>query len=161
MIHQSFRFLTLSAFNSNFLASMLSSYNLLAPLLVTWSLFASQAAAITVKGTVLVFARSDTEAYSATAGLNGHGIPFELVLVPQDGVDIPALNSSSSAGNYGGIITLSELSYEYDGGVWESAITDAQWEELYAYQAAFGVRMVRLDAFPEPQFGMQIQRVDY
>lgn len=132
---------------------MFPSYNFLASCLVAWSLFASHVAAITVQGTILVFARSTTEAYSATAGLNGHGIPFQLVIVPQAGVTLPTLSSSSSAGNYGGIITLSELSYEYDGGVWESAITDAQWEQLYAYQAAFGVRMVRLDAFPESQFG--------
>lgn len=107
---------------------------------------------LTVDGTILVLARSTDESYSATSGLNGHGIPFQLLVVPQEGVDLPTLNSSSTTGNYGGFITLGEVSYDYNG-TYNSALTDAQWDTLYAYQAAFGVRMVRLDAYPEPQFG--------
>lgn len=129
--------------NTRFLATVLTALSPLVSLAV---------ADLTVDGTILVLARSADEAYSAYSGLNGHGIPYEVLVVPQEGVDLPALNSSATAGNYGGIITLGEVSYDYNG-TYSSALSDDQWNAMYAYQAAFGVRMVRLDAYPEPQFG--------
>lgn len=106
----------------------------------------------TVANTILVFARDTTSAYSATSGLNGYGIPYQLVIVPQAGITLPTLNSSATQGNYGGFIILSEVSYDYSTG-WGSAITNDQMNALYAYQTAFGVRMVRLDVYPESSFG--------
>jgi hypothetical protein len=106
----------------------------------------------TVSNTILVFARDAASGYSATSGLNAYGIPYQLVLVPQAGISLPTLSSSSTAGNYGGIIVLSEVAYSYSTG-WASAITTAQWTQLYDYQTSFGVRMVRLDVFPTADFG--------
>lgn len=113
----------------------------------TTLLASAAAAANTVANTMLVFARDSTSAYSATSGFNAYGIPYQLMLVPQSGITLPVLNSSTTQGNYGGIVVLSEVSYSYNGS-WESAITTAQWQQLYNYQAAFGVRMVRLDVYP-------------
>lgn len=48
---------------------------------------------------------------------------------------------------------MSEVSYDYGGGAYHSAITDAQFQQLYQYQIDFHVRMVRLDAYPQPNFG--------
>lgn len=127
--------------------------SILAPLVLLSFLFGPLAAALTVQGTILVLARNNGEAYAATSGLDAHGIPYSVIVVPQSGVTLPTLSACATAGDYGGIITVSELAYEYDGGVWGSAITDAQWEAMYAYQEAFGVRMVRLDAYPQPKFG--------
>jgi hypothetical protein len=76
-----------------------------------------------------------TSSYSATSGLNAHGIPYTLVIA---GAALPALNSSSIHGNFGGIIILSE----------PAGITSAQWQAMYSYQESFGVRMARLDADP-------------
>jgi hypothetical protein len=121
-------------------------------LLIACSLFTSLTSAVTVSSTILVFARDDASGRSATSGLNAYGIPFQLILVPQSGITLPALSSSASSGNYGGIIVMSELSYEYPSG-WASAFTTAQWQQLYDYQTAFGVRMVRLDVYPTPNFG--------
>lgn len=135
---------------------MLRSFLFPAALLAAWSFLASCASALTVKGTILVFARSQNESYSATAGLNAHGIPYELVIVPQAGITLPTLNSSDSAANYGGIVTLSELSYDFGNDTWHSALTDVQMNQLYAYQAKFGVRMVRLDVYPDADFGVQM-----
>jgi hypothetical protein len=109
-------------------------------------------AANIVKNTILVFARDTASGYSATSGFNGYGIPFQLVIVPQAGITLPTLNSSTTAGNYGGIVVLSEVAYSYTTG-WASALTAAQWNQLYAYQTTFGVRMVRLDVFPTADFG--------
>ena len=102
---------------------------------------------------------SQADLDSATSGLNDHGIPFELLLVPDGDVVLPALNSSEISGNYGGIVILSELSYSYrdDEGdkAWTSALSSHQWKILYTYQVDFGVRMVRLASFPDDESGEQ------
>jgi hypothetical protein len=110
-------------------------------------------AAITVSNTVLVFARDTASAYSVTSGLAGHGIPYQLVIVPQAGITLPTLSSSATSGNYGGILILSDVAYNYSTG-WTSALTAAQLTQLYTYQTTFGVRMVRLDSFPTADYGM-------
>lgn len=110
------------------------------------------AAALTVSNTILVLARDSTAANVATLGLQGYGIPYETLLVPSTGAVLPKLNSSTTHGNYGGILVLSEVSYQYATGFF-SAIATSQWDKLYAYQKTFGVRMVRLDVYPTDDFG--------
>lgn len=117
------------------------------------ALQASVAASLTVSNTVLVFARDTASATVATLGLQGYGIPYQTVIVPQSGAAIPTLNSSATAGNFGSILVLSEVSYQYSTG-FLSALTTSQWTSLYNYQLAFGVRMVRLDVFPTSDFGV-------
>jgi hypothetical protein len=111
--------------------------------------------AITVSSTILVFARDTASAYSVTSGLTGYGIPYQLVIVPQAGIALPTLNTSTTSGNFGGILILSDVAYSYSTG-WASALTAAQLTQLFTYQTAFGVRMVRLDAFPTADFGMYL-----
>lgn len=106
----------------------------------------------TVDGTILVLGRTTADAEMAAAGLKGYGIAYEAVAVPQAGFELPSLSSSSDHGNYGGIVLLSEVSYEFEDG-WRSAITDEQFDVLFEYQVDFGVRMVRLDVFPSSEFG--------
>ncbi|KAL4775151.1 hypothetical protein BDW60DRAFT_214510 [Aspergillus nidulans var. acristatus] len=106
----------------------------------------------TLANNILVIARDSTQASVASSGLNGYGIPFTTLLVPQAGVELPALNSSSG-GNFGGIVVAGEVSYDYGNDSWRSALTDDQWNQLYAYQLAYGVRMVQYDVFPGPNFG--------
>jgi hypothetical protein len=53
-------------------------------------------------------------------------------------------------------VVLSEVSYNYGTAGAEnyhSALTDAQWIMLYAYQLQFGIRMVRIDVYPSPSTG--------
>lgn len=108
----------------------------------------------TVQSTVLIFARDTVSAYSAFSGLNAYGIPYQIVVVPQAGITLPVLNSSATAGNYGAIVILSEVSYDYGGTLgYQSALTAAQLTQIYAYQAGFGVRLVRLDSFPSADSG--------
>ncbi|THY70582.1 hypothetical protein D6C94_08476 [Aureobasidium pullulans] len=108
----------------------------------------------TVANTILIFARDQPSSYSATSGLSGYGIPFQLQLVPQAGITLPTLNSSATQGNFGGFIILGEVSYDYGGNNWASALTADQFQQLYAYQSAFGARMVRIDVYPGPAFGV-------
>ncbi|KAL5339246.1 hypothetical protein BJX70DRAFT_364799 [Aspergillus crustosus] len=101
---------------------------------------------------ILIIARDTTQASVASSGLNGYGIPFTTLVVPQAGVELPALNTSSG-GNFGGIVVAGEVSYDYGSDTWRSALTDDQWNQLYAYQLAYGVRMVQYDVYPGPKFG--------
>ena len=119
-------------------------------LAITWAVHAANA--LSVSSTVLIFARDTASSNSATSGLQGYGIPYQVEIVPKAGITLPELNSSTTEGNYGGIIVLGEAAYDYDGA-WASALSSAQWQQLYDYQTAFGVRMVRLDVYPGPNFG--------
>ncbi|KAH7123623.1 hypothetical protein B0J11DRAFT_317353 [Dendryphion nanum] len=109
-------------------------------------------ATATIKSTILVIARDAFSASQATSGLNGYGIPFETLLVPQAGIPLPVL-STATGGNYGGIIAMSGLAYDYGADGWHSAITNDQWNQLYAYQVSYGVRMVQYDVYPQSAFG--------
>ncbi|KAL4926989.1 putative extracellular serine-rich protein [Aspergillus undulatus] len=121
---------------------------------VTTSTAPVPAATGTLAANILVIARDDTQASVASSGLNGYGIPFTTLLVPQAGVELPTLNTSSG-GNFGGIVVAGEVSYDYGSDSWRSALTDDQWNQLYAYQLAYGVRMVQYDVFPGPKFGAE------
>jgi hypothetical protein len=109
----------------------------------------------TISSNVLIIARDATSAENgAAAGLRGYGIPYEVLTVPQAGItSLPLLNSSATNANYGGIVIISEVGYNYDTSYY-SALTRRQWNDLYAYQTTFGVRMVRLDVFPTSDFGV-------
>lgn len=113
---------------------------------------ARRVAITTAASTVLVLARDSPSSYSAFSGLNGYGIPYQVVLIPRDGAALPVLNSTATVGNYGAIVILSEVSYQYTNS-FESALTQAQWAALYQYQVNFAVRMVRLDVFPSTETG--------
>lgn len=112
----------------------------------------SLAAPSSVDSTILVFAGDDYQLNNAKAGLDSYGIPFEGVIVPKAGITLPALNSTAQNGNYGGIVVINSVTYDYDGN-WRSAITDAQWDTIHEYQKAFKVRMVRLGETPSTSTG--------
>ncbi|KAL9948518.1 hypothetical protein D7B24_009195 [Verticillium nonalfalfae] len=106
-----------------------------------------------VAGTVLILARDEYSASLGSAGLVGYGINYEHYIVPKEGRDLPKLNSTLKHGNYGGIIVTDALAYEYDDG-WHSAFSSEQWAAIHSYQADFRVRMVRINEYPGPQFGV-------
>ncbi|KAL2814967.1 hypothetical protein BJX63DRAFT_431071 [Aspergillus granulosus] len=106
----------------------------------------------TIAANILVIARDNTQAAVAYSGLNGYGIPYTTLVVPQAGIELPSLNTSTG-GNFGGIVVAGEVSYDYGADGWHSALTDDQWNQLYAYQLAYGVRMVQYDVYPGPKFG--------
>lgn len=118
------------------------------------ALLSSVQAATTVNSTILILAPTDDveSSYSATSGFDAYGIPYDLIQIPSGGASLPSLNSSTTSGNYGGILILSDVSYDYNGD-YSSAITTDQYNTLYAYQIAFNVRMVRLDAYPGDDSG--------
>lgn len=106
-----------------------------------------------VASTILVIATDTTTATVAAQGLNGYGIPHQNLIVPQTGAALPTL-SSSSGGNYGGIIVVSGVAYEYSSSNFSSALTQDQWNALYDYQITYGVRMVQYGIFPTLDAGV-------
>lgn len=109
---------------------------------------------MSVAATQLVFASDAGTGFSGLAGFKAYGIPYQLVLVPKEGITLPTLQSANNqTGNYGGITILGEVSYDYNG-TWKSALTVDQFNALYAYQVQFGVRMVRLNTYPTPEYGV-------
>lgn len=111
---------------------------------------------VPVSSNILIIARDNSSASDSTSGLNGYGVPFTTLIVPQSGVELPALNSSTG-GNFGGIVITGEVSYDYGGqDGFRSALTPDQWNQLYAYQLQYGVRMVHQDVYPGPKFGASI-----
>jgi len=120
----------------------------------TLEINAQAVVATKVNSTALVIARDYASAYSAYSGLNDHGIPYYVLSVPRGGVTLPSLNDSATLGNYGMIVVLSEVSYDYGGSQgYQSALTSKQWTALFNYQLAFGIRMVRLDTYPSSETG--------
>lgn len=123
---------------------------------LAWSAFlalqATLAGAVSVSGTILVLAQDEATSTAGTSGLRGYGIPYEVLIVPEDGADLPELTSGEEEGKYGGFVVLNEVGYNYDDG-WRSAITEEQWEEIYEYQTSFGVRLVHLNVFPSSEYG--------
>ncbi|KAH8686270.1 hypothetical protein BGZ61DRAFT_533827 [Ilyonectria robusta] len=109
-------------------------------------------AGATVDATILVIAADSDTAAAGSLGLLAYGIPYETFVVSADGSDLPPLSSSSTHGNYGGIIILSSIAVSKSSG-WGSALTDNQWTALYAYQTDYNVRMVRINEYPGSKFG--------
>jgi hypothetical protein len=109
-----------------------------------------------VKADVLVIARDAGVAKNLASGFNGYGIPYSTLVVPQAGIVLPDLNSTG-VGNYGGIVVHGQVAYDYGGTLgFQSALSADQWNQLYAYQTAYGVRMVHLDVYPGPLFGTNV-----
>jgi hypothetical protein len=111
-------------------------------------------AAKSTKATVLIISRDMESAKAGHVGLQGYAIPYRVLVVPQVGATLPRLSSSPTQGNFGGIVVLGDVAYDFGNGQFKSSLTDPQWDELFAYQKTFNVRMVRLDVYPGPKFGV-------
>lgn len=110
---------------------------------------------IQVNSTVLILARDSFDVASVSPGLDAYAIPWQQYLIPQAGAPLPTLNSSLTQANYGSIILIGSISYDYNG-TYNSALTTAQWNQLYAYQTNFKIRMVRINEYPGPNFGTTV-----
>src|SRR5947207_5814977 len=106
---------------------------------------------LSVSKTALVIAVSTDVANEAVSILNEFNQPAQVLVVPQTGTSLPALETvsgSTSVGNFGLIVIIGLASYDYGSTGWASAITSDQFTALYAYQLKYNVRMVHLDGYP-------------
>jgi hypothetical protein len=114
-------------------------------------------AEINVHSTALVIAVSDDAAEEAVNILDQFGHASQVLVVPQEGTALPTLVTvngppdvyTSTWGSFDLIIVIGLVSYDYGGTTgWASALTSDQWNDLYAYQTEWGVRMIHLDGYP-------------
>lgn len=110
---------------------------------------------VQVNSTVLILARDSFDVASISPALDAYAIPWQQYLIPQAGAPLPTLNSSLTQAAYGSIILIGSISYDYNG-TYNSALTTAQWNQLYAYQTDFKIRMVRINEYPGPNFGTTV-----
>jgi hypothetical protein len=132
--------------------------NLLRPIVCLWAVASTIVqtahAAVTVNSTLLILSREPNATLSGTAVLQGYGIPYQVVDLSLPAAGFPQLNSTADAGNFGGIVAVSSR-VSSSGDDWNKALSAQQWKELYRYQEAFGVRLVRLNTWPSEEFGVQ------
>ncbi|KAF3906625.1 hypothetical protein ABW20_dc0109155 [Dactylellina cionopaga] len=135
------------------MAAATNSMRLPALLFILLTLFSlSTAIAVKIHNTILVVTPDQASADALTGTVNGYGIPYEVLIVPQAGITLPQLNQTNGDGNYGLFIVISQVSYNY-GDRWASALTTDQWNLMYDYQTMYGVRMVHINAYPASGFG--------
>lgn len=113
--------------------------------------FTSLSECLSSNSTTLIIAATEKNAVKASYLLNGYGVGFEVLLVPQNGTSLPVLNNTDG-GNYGLVVVVSEAVYTANGTS-SAGLTPAQWNQLYDYQRNFNIRMVHLDVTPGPKYG--------
>lgn len=81
--------------------------------------------------------------------LNQIGVPFDTLVASQTPLTAQTLSDGVGAGRYQGILlTTGNLAYEASPNNWQSALTQAQWQTLWNYEADFRVRQVTLYTYP-------------
>lgn len=93
--------------------------------------------------------------------LQSLGMPFDVMVLTKNGIrqNTGALNliNADGSGKYYGIVTTTgELAFQSSPDVWDSALTNTQWEELKNYEAQYSVRRVSLYTFPSDLIGASL-----
>ncbi|MDB5777775.1 MAG: hypothetical protein JWP79_2491 [Polaromonas sp.] len=77
------------------------------------------------------------------------GIPYDTLIASQKALTAQTLSDGLGAGRYQGIfLTTGNLAYEASPNNWQSALTQAQWQTLWQYEADFRVRQATLYTYP-------------
>lgn len=81
--------------------------------------------------------------------LNQVGVPYDTLIASQTPLTAQTLSDGLGAGRYQGVLlTTGNLAYEASPGNWQSALTQAQWQMLWQYEADFRVRQATLYTYP-------------
>lgn len=84
-----------------------------------------------------------------TSILNQVGVPFDTLVASKTPLTAQALSDGLGAGRYQGILlTTGNLAYQASPNNWQSALTQAQWQMLWQYEADFRVRQATLYTYP-------------
>lgn len=105
---------------------------------------------VTIDMKLLVISADGTEPVFAgiKSVLDQIGVPYDTLIASQTPLTPAMLSNGSGAGKYQGILLATgNLGYASNGG-FQSALTQAQWEMLWAYEADFRVRQVTLYTYP-------------
>ena len=118
---------------------------------VPWPMSAKAETPTSIDMKLLVISAEGTEPVFAgiTSILKQIGVPYDTLIAKQTPLTPQTLSDGLGAGRYQGILlTTGNLAYEASPGVYESALTAAQWQMLWQYQADFRVRQVTLYTYP-------------
>lgn len=83
--------------------------------------------------------------------LDQTGVPYDTLIASNPATPLTAqmLSDGQGAGRYQGILLATgNLAYDAGGGNWQSALTQAQWQMLWQYEADFRVRQATLYTYP-------------
>ena len=89
--------------------------------------------------------------------LGYHSVPYSTWIATQNPGQLTADKlAAGCAGKYQGVIlTTGSLSYSPDGGAtWRSALSSAEWQTLWSYEANFHAREIAWYAFPGADNGL-------
>ena len=77
------------------------------------------------------------------------GVPYDALIASQTPLTAQTLSDGLGAGRYQGILlTTGNLAYEASPDNWQSALSQAQWQMLWQYEADFRVRQATLYTYP-------------
>jgi hypothetical protein len=124
------------------------------------SLAASKAVNITTDLKILVIAADGNEADlpAIQQTLDYLGTPYTTYVAaktPGGLTNSKLVDPANSAHAYyqGVILTNSQLGYSPGPGLWQSALTAAEWTTLYNYETVFGIRQISWYTYPTPAEG--------
>ncbi|KAF3167904.1 hypothetical protein TWF225_006647 [Orbilia oligospora] len=123
-------------------------FNLIGILLAAWSTGVRAATGKIFVNTKALILATDDSGKAAIGTLNGYGIPYDSIVMTDSGYTLPALTNSDGSCKYGVIVAFRQLYNSNSKGSWVSFIGSDQWQKIYDYQVACGVRLVHLGAVP-------------
>ena len=106
---------------------------------------------------VLLLGATGTEpAYlEAQAALDRIGAPYRALIASTEPLTATILGDAVAACNFSGVIVAtSGLGYNGPGGVWQSALTTAQWLLLDDFERACNARELTWYGYPSADFGL-------
>ncbi|KAJ3105227.1 hypothetical protein HDU97_008381, partial [Phlyctochytrium planicorne] len=118
--------------------------------LVSAFLFASTASAqgtpITIDQRVLILTTGDaSNAETPIYSLKSYSIPYTVLNIqpPAGIVGNLTLETDDGTGALYSLLvmTVGSMAADFGGGQFKSVLTDAQWNQIYAYQAKYNVRL--------------------
>src|SRR5205823_6677975 len=65
----------------------------------------------------------------------------------------PTVLATGCNGSYYGVVLATGSLVYYNGSTYVSALSDLEWQNLWAYEANFSVRQVSWYTYPTPDFG--------
>lgn len=85
------------------------------------------------------------------------GVPYTVWIArDRPGALTAAVLSNGLQGAYQGVILATDsLVYSPDGATWASALTPAEWQSLWDYESAYGVRQITWYTWPVADLGFQ------
>lgn len=123
-----------------------------------WAATSRAAAAATapaVEARVLVLSADGGEADlpAIRQALDYLGTPYTVRIATTAGALTPDQLAVDGRGRYQGVILTTAALAFYDGAGWRSALAPDEWQTLWTYEAAYGVRQVTWYTYPTPDYG--------